>query len=136
MGNEVKVEIRRKKEFETKLSVGSEIWIDGQPFGFGLEPARVNPVIPGHPCIPAGTYDVKLTYSPHLKIIAPEVQKVLGRTGIRWHVANYPKELEGCLAPGKGRLTDMVTGSLGAFTKLMAILKGADKITAEYTDEP
>ncbi len=131
----VVVEIRRKKEFETKLSVGSELWVDGVPLGFGLEPARVNPVLPGHPCIPAATYDVKLTMSPHLGYLCPEVQNVPGRTGIRWHIANYPRELEGCMAPGKGRTTDMVTGSLGAFTKLMALLKGADTITGVYTEE-
>ncbi len=131
----VTVEIRRKKEFETKLSVGSELWVDGVPLGFGLEPARVNPVLPGHPCIPAGTYDVRLSMSPHLGYITPEVLNVLGRTGIRWHIANFPKQLEGCMAPGKGRATDMVTGSLGAFTKLMSLLKDADVIKGIYTEE-
>ncbi len=140
MSTEVTVEIRRKKELETKFGVGSEVYVDGVAIGFGLEPARVNPVIAGHPCIPAGTYDVKLTMSPHLKYLTPEVQNVPGRTHIRWHVANYPRQLLGCMAPGKMLITKppvnmMVTGSLGVFTKLMALLKGTDKITGVYTEE-
>ena len=133
---DVLVEIKRKKDLETKISVGSELYVDGVAIGFGMEPARVNPVIPGHPCITAGTFDVKLTMSPHLKYITPEVQNVPGRTGIRWHVANFPRQLEGCMAPGKALIAgDLITGSLGVFTKLMSLLQGADKITGIYTDE-
>src|ERR1700693_2457231 len=123
-----RVEIKRK--WETDKSVISEIWINGENLFFGLEPARVNPVIPGHPCIPAGTYNVVLSMSPHLGYITPEVLNVPGRTAIRWHIANYPKDVIGCVAIGSGRAADMVLASKVAFDKLMGILNGAKSITA------
>lgn len=59
----------------------------------------------GVSCIPVGMYIIKkrkagengsrINY-PHL-----EIMNVPGRDGIKWHVANYVKQLLGCGAPGK-----------------------------------
>lgn len=54
----------------------------------------------GTSCIPAGTYTVKMTYSPRFKRYLYEVQDVPGRSGIRLHVANWAAELHGCIAVG------------------------------------
>jgi hypothetical protein len=127
------VEIRRKKE--TSLSVTGEMWIDGQFECYTLEPSRLTPVHPGHPCIPAGRYKVILTLSPHLGYVCPEVLDVPGRTKIRWHIANFPKDLEGCVGVGLGVTTDAVTESKKAFERLMALLRNyATNIEAVYTD--
>lgn len=71
-------------------------------------------------CIPAGTYVLKLRYSPKFKWHL-HVQKVPGRTLILFHPANHAiLELQGCIAPvstltgaGKGE------GSREAFQLLM-----------------
>lgn len=129
------IEIRRL--WETSRSVCGEMWIDGQFECYTLEPARLTPVHAGHPCIPAGTYRVVLTFSPHMGYITPEVLNVPGRSAIRWHIANRPEEVLGCVAVGEGHSADFVSLSAKAFAKLMTLLKtSADGITAEYLDPP
>jgi Family of unknown function (DUF5675) len=131
----VKVEIRRK--WETARSVCGEMWVDGQFEAFTLEPARVNPVHPGHPAIPAGSYRVILTPSPHLGYVTPEVLEVPGRSHIRWHIGNKPEDVEGCVAVGHEHSTDYVSHSGAAFSQLMTLLREAnDEIVAEYSDPP
>lgn len=44
--------------------------------------------------IPAGTYDVRMTWSPKFQRMMPEVMNVPGRTGIRLHKGTHS---EGCL---------------------------------------
>lgn len=43
----------------------------------------------GLSCINAGRYEVKWTYSPHLHKWTYEIQKVVGRGGIRLHSGNF-----------------------------------------------
>ena len=130
------VEIRRQTE--TATSVCGEMWIDGQFECFTLEPSRDTPVHPGHPCIPAGTYDVVLTLSPHLGYICPEVLDVPGRTAIRWHIGNFPADVLGCVVVGTEQQPDAVLHSKLAFGKMMDLLNGAvsagDKMVATYVD--
>lgn len=35
-----------------------------------------------------------------MDIYTPEIAGVAGRSGLRIHVANYTRQLEGCIAPG------------------------------------
>ena len=53
---------------------------------------------PNLSCIPAGTYTVRMSYSPRFKRYLYEVVGVRGRSGIRIHVANWAAELHGCIA--------------------------------------
>ena len=52
-------------------------------------------------CIPARIYIVRWTYSPHFGRMMYEVMDVPGRSGIRWHVANWARNLKGCIGPGR-----------------------------------
>jgi Steigviridae/Suoliviridae L,D-carboxypeptidase/transpeptidase len=125
------VDIYRK--IETSESITGEFWIDGTFQCYYLEPSRLTPAHPGHPCIPAGTYRVILTMSPHLGYVCPEVLDVPGRTAIRWHIGNFPKDVLGCCVVGTILGTDFVGNSRVAFAALMEQLQGQD-ITAEYHD--
>lgn len=49
--------------------------------------------------IPAGTYDLLFMWSEHFQQIMPHVI-VPGRVAIEVHWANYPVQLDGCLALG------------------------------------
>jgi hypothetical protein len=136
----LQVDIYRYNE-DSKFSITGEFHIDGAGRQcFEMEPHRTNPVNAGHPCIPAGHYRVIRTMSPHLKYKTPEVLNVPGRTDIRWHIANYPKEILGCSAVGTTLATDFVGGSHTAFTDLMAILNRAwdngQEVWATYHDYP
>lgn len=109
--------------------------MDGQSECFCLEPARVNPVNAGHPCIPVGEYRVILTPSPHLGYLTPELLDVPERSDIRVHIGNYPKDSLGCILVGETNTLDAVGNSHSAFEDLMALLKTApDGITIEIID--
>lgn len=128
-----------KRQIETPGSIISSIYVDGQFVCYGLEPARTTPVHPGHPCIPAGTYKVVLTPSPHMGYVTPELLNVPGRSDIRWHIGNYPKDVLGCIAVGLVKSKDFVGSSKEAFNDhLMPLLKYAREvgqlIDATYTD--
>lgn len=122
-----------KRQWETSRSVCGQMFVDGNWECFALEPARTTPVHPGHPCIPAGTYKVILTHSPHLGYVTPEVLNVPSRTAIRIHKGNKPEDVLGCTAVGQTHTPDWVGVSGVAFEVLMQKLQGQD-ITAVYTD--
>jgi hypothetical protein len=124
------------RQWETPRSVCGQLWSRGLPWLYTLEPARENPAIPGHPCIPAGRYKVILTKSPRLGYVCPEVLDVPGRTAIRWHIGNYPTDVEGCVALGEERGPDYVDRSRGAFQRLMDVLPHYDEIWVTYHDGP
>jgi hypothetical protein len=129
----MKLEVRRA--IETTKSIIGELFVDGQRECWTLEPSRTNPVHPGHPAIPAGEYPVYLTFSPHFQIVTPEVMNVPGRSDIRIHPGNFPKDSLGCTLVGEEKGIDQVFRSRDAFGKLMILLKSTlDPITIVYTD--
>ena len=50
-------------------------------------------------CIPAGVYPLQWMWSEHFQQIMPHIL-VPGRTAILFHWANYPPQLQGCVALG------------------------------------
>ena len=65
-------------------------------------PATVNGVanVPKLCCIPAGTYELKVTWSPAFKRWLPLLMAVPGRSGIRSHAGNTPHDTKGCILVG------------------------------------
>lgn len=51
--------------------------------------------------IPVGIYDVINTYSPKFGKTMPLVCNVEGRSGIRFHCGNFPKDTRGCILVGE-----------------------------------
>ena len=47
--------------------------------------------------IPAGTYPLRLTYSPRFKKLMPLVDEVPDRNGIRIHMGTKPEHSQGCI---------------------------------------
>jgi len=132
----MKITVQRTA-YGTRSTLG-KLFVDGQLECFTLEPAKDNPVHPGHPCIAPGTFDVVLTLSPHMHYVTPELCNVPARSDIRIHIANKPEDVLGCTAVGVSQTTDWVGESKEAFDSLMTLLKSAhdkgEKITAEYLD--
>lgn len=58
---------------------------------------------PNVSCIPAGTYTLKLIYSPHHGLALWEFQAVPNRSFCEIHSANLPSQLLGCVALGQTR---------------------------------
>jgi hypothetical protein len=125
------VDIYRK--VETGEAITGEFWLDGVRECYYLEPSRYTPFYTGHPCIEAGTYQVVLTISPHLGYVCPEVLDVPGRSAIRWHIGNFPRDVLGCCVVGTASEENSVIYSKIAFDALMEKLQG-NHIIAEYHD--
>ena len=82
-------------------------------------------------CVPAGTYPVVLEYSPHFDRELNELKLVPGRSEVKIHVANYVRQLEGCIGVGlsvgdinKDGVPDMVSSRV-ALDRLHEALDGA-----------
>lgn len=56
--------------------------------------------VTGATAIPAGTYEIRDTYSPRFNKLMLEVVGVPGFQGIRIHSGNTADDTEGCLIPG------------------------------------
>lgn len=68
--------------------------------------------------IPPGTYPVELTYSPKFHRLLP-LLSVPGRSAIRLHTGNYPRDSAGCILVGMRRGQDMIVRSREALDPLI-----------------
>lgn len=73
--------------------------------------------------IPAGTYSIEITYSPHFGKEMPLLDGTSPRTDIRIHPANWPTQLEGCIAVGQSLDGDSLSNSELAFERVFGIIK-------------
>jgi len=79
-------------------------------------------------CVPQGTYDLKLEYSPKFGRKLWEAYGVLNRSECKFHIANFASQLNGCFAPGmtafdidRNGTKDMVN-SREAFDEFMNVM--------------
>ena len=92
--------------------------------------------------IPSGTYDVSFDYSPKFNQIMPHIkvpsrdEAAGGDAGIRIHWANYPGQLEGCIAVGDNQEPDAVDHSIITFNKLFTLIKPLTGLKIEVCDIP
>ncbi len=87
----------------------------------------VRPVkIHGRTAIPAGRYEVRITYSPRFKRMLPLLLNVPGFEGVRIHPGNGPNDTEGCLLPGLDRRPQGVGRSRDAFNILYQMIRAAE----------
>ena len=92
--------------------------------------------------IPVGIYDLTFDYSPHFNrimphILVPERDALAGGdAGIRIHWANFPAQLEGCIAVGTDVDGDSIDESLVPFNQLYSILNMQAGIKIDVRDIP
>ena len=116
-----------------KSTIG-RLYIDGVEFCRTLEDVVRDKKIPGETAIPAGTYQVKITYSPRFKRDLPLLIDVPGFEGVRIHTGNVAANTEGCILVGKSAGQDIIWQSQMAFNELFAKLKAADNISIEIQE--
>lgn len=75
----------------SEKAVIGDLSIDGAPECNTLE---------DNPPIPAGTYEVAVTFSNRFQVMMPILLDVPGRTGIRIHSGNTDKDTTGCILVG------------------------------------
>ena len=92
------------------------------------------------PCIPEGWYIAKRYNSPANKRIVWQLEDVPNRTNIQLHIANWPSELKGCIAPGK-EIGSNHNGEPGvlksgiAFEEFMAITSEEETIAFHISED-
>jgi len=90
--------------------------------------------------IPVGIYDLNFTYSPHFNRVMPHLVVPVrddvagGDAGIRIHWANFPAQLDGCIAVGTMVDGDSIDQSLIPFNQLYSILNMQDGIKVDVRD--
>lgn len=105
------------------------LYVDGESQCWTLEDQVRDHKIPGVTAIPAGKYQVIISWSPRFKKLLPLLLNVPNYSGVRIHPGNAPKDTEGCILVGAiwqpGR--DWIGESRAAFDKLFPKLKAASE---------
>lgn len=113
-------------QLDSDVTIGS-LTVEGQFECWTCEDTvRMDGVkIHGETAIPAGQYKVDLTFSPRFNKILPLVLDVKNFSGIRIHPGNTAADTDGCILPGRIRLTKSVGESQLAFKALFAKMQSA-----------
>src|SRR6185295_19251922 len=102
----------------TDNSTIGELFINGVFECFTLED-KVRPVkIKGETAIPAGTYEIVVSFSDRFKHFLPLLLNVPNFDGIRIHPGNTAADTLGCILVGQGKGVDAISGSRLAFGPL------------------
>ena len=130
------MELTIKRDTYTQKSTIGNLEVDGTYQCHTLEDRVRDHKVYGKTAVPAGRYQVKITYSPRFAKKLPLLMDVPGYEGIRIHPGNTDDDTEGCILPGTTRGPDMVGSSQKAFNDLMAKLIEADAIWITIEDDP
>lgn len=79
----------------------------------------------GETCIPRGTYEVAITFSPHFGRLMPLLMNVPGYDGVRIHSGVKPADTLGCILVGEESDIDALRSSRVAFDALFPKLVAA-----------
>ena len=143
------MELRLERKYRNNNYCIDKLYINGKYFSDALEdPDRgltdtmsleeIKKIkIKGNTCIPYGTYNITITYSPRFKKNLPLLNNVKGFDGIRIHSGNKPQDTEGCLLPGFNKVKGQVIDSRVTTDKLIAqiqqVLNKGEKVTITIT---
>jgi len=126
-----------RKEFTEKSTIG-ELYVDGAFECYTLED-KVRPVkIKGITAIPAGAYEVIISFSERFNRQLPLLLNVPNFDGIRIHPGNTDRDTEGCILVGQTKAPDFIGDSRVAFEALFQKMQEAakrEKIFLEITQE-
>ena len=115
------------RKIYTEQSTIGELTVNGDFECFTLEDKVRAVKIKGKTAIPAGIYEVVISFSERFKKRLPLLLSVPNFDGIRIHPGNFAKDTEGCILVGTSMGTDAVWHSKAAFTKLFAKIEAAAK---------
>ena len=143
------MELRLERKYRNNNYCIDKLYINGKYFSDVLEdPDRgltdtmsleeIKKIkIKGNTCIPYGTYNVTITYSPRFKKNLPLINNVKGFDGIRIHSGNTPQDTEGCLLLGLNKVKGRVVDSKVTVNKFIDIVQEAlnkgEKVTITIT---
>lgn len=121
------MELRLDRETFTVDSAIGKLYLNSIFLCYTLED-KVRPVkIAGATAIPAGRYEVILSFSNRFQQQMPLLLNVPNYDGVRMHWGNYASDTDGCVLVGTARGVNSIGNSRVAYSKLMAALKKATK---------
>lgn len=98
------MELRLIRRGFTAKSTEGDLYVDGELYCQTLEDVvRDGQKVFGKTAIPAGTYEVIVSWSNRFKKELPLLLDVAGFAGVRIHSGNKPEDTEGCILVGKNR---------------------------------
>ena len=125
-------ELHLRRVDATSIRTIGELSVDGTWLCYTLEDAiREGPKVPGETAIPAGRYQIRVTYSQRFKAVLPLLVDVPGFEGIRIHAGNTAEDTEGCILVGMIRDQHRVLQSRLALGALIGALELPAWITIE-----
>jgi hypothetical protein len=126
-----------RKPSDDKCTEGELLW-NGEHQCFTLEDVVRYAKISGCTAIPAGTYQVTLTFSPKFNRVMPLINDVPNYEGVRIHYGNTAEDTEGCLLVGTTLGADFIGHSRDAFAtlfdKLSNAINGGDTVQITYVN--
>ena len=105
----------------TKCTIGS-LWNGPQLLCFTLEDVVRETKIPNETAIPAGRYQVRMTYSMRFGKIMPQLMDVPNFAGVRIHGGNTDEDTEGCILVGMHKDKDKIYDCPPALQKVYSLI--------------
>lgn len=134
----MKLELKRTNKQPTFTQ--GELYIDGKFECYTLEDTvRDNGVkVDGATAIPAGLYQLVLTFSNRFQKILPLLLKVPNFEGVRMHSGNTDKDTEGCILVGRTKSSEDYIGEsklalAHLLPQIQAALNAGEKVTIEVS---
>ena len=115
-----------RKTFTEESTIGT-LSVNGQTQCFTLEDKVRAIKVFGKTAIPAGIYEVTITFSDKFQKPLPLLLNVPNFAGVRIHSGNTAADTEGCILVGTTQGKDMVGGSRAAFKALFPQIEAALK---------
>jgi len=118
-----------RRWFNPKATIG-ELFLDGDVYRqcYTLEDCVRDQKVSGKTAIPAGRYQVVLSYSNRFSKIMPRLMNVPNYSGILIHPGNSSAQTEGCILVGRIIVNqDFIGESRTAFNELYEKLDHANK---------
>ena len=102
-----------------------ELHVDNMFACYTLEDLVRDYKIDGQTAIPAGTYPITITWSPHFQRRLPLLHDVPNYEGVRIHPGNTPADTQGCILVGTQVAGASILNSRVAFDALFARIETA-----------
>src|ERR1700741_2672586 len=123
------MEIKLIRDTYTDNSTIGKLFINGVFFCDTLEDKVRAIKIPKITAIPAGRYELAMTWSDHFQQVMPLLLNVLNYVGVRIHWGNYSTESDGCVLLGRrsAGMKDFIGQSRTTYATFISKLKTAAK---------
>ena len=123
----------KRTDFTEKSTIG-ELSIDGVFECFTLEDKVRETKIKNITAIPAGRYEVVITFSNRFQTPLPLLLNVPNFEGVRIHPGNTAENTEGCILVGQQKQVDFIGASRAAFAPLFDRIKAASQVEKVFID--